>query len=62
MKLLIRQTFNTVIGAISKDFDTPLEQRTDYVQAGSTLKALLDVWGKDGLEDPEISTVCPDPV
>jgi hypothetical protein len=58
---LIRQTFNIVIGAVLKSFDTPPEHRTDYVQAGSTLKALLDVWGKDGLEDPEISTVCTRP-
>jgi len=62
VKSLIRQTFDAVIGTISKDFDAPPEHRTDYVQAGSTLKALLDVWGKGGLEDPEISAVCPDPL
>lgn len=58
VKSLIGQTFNIVIGAVSKDLDTPPENRTGYVRAGSTLEALLDVWGKDGLEDPESSTVC----
>lgn len=57
VKSLILQTFNIVIGAILKDFDTSPEDRT-YVKAGYTLKALLDIWGKDGLENPEISTVC----
>jgi len=56
-KRLIRQMFTIIIGAISKDFDAPLEHQPDYAKAGSTLKALLYVWGKDGLEDPETSTV-----
>lgn len=58
VKSLSRQTFNIVIGAFSIDLDTPLENKSDYVRAGSTLEALLDVLGKDGLEDPESSTVC----
>lgn len=58
VKSLIRQTFDIVISAIPKDLDTPPENRTGHVAAGSTLEALLDVWGKDGLEDPESSTVC----
>ncbi|KAF9652581.1 hypothetical protein BDM02DRAFT_3088924 [Thelephora ganbajun] len=57
VKSLIHQTFNIVIGAISKDFDTLPENQTEYIKAGSSLKALLDVWGKDGLEDPESSIV-----
>lgn len=59
IKSLIRQTFTVVIGTISKDFDAPPDHRTDYLKAGSTLKELLDIWGEGGLEDPEISTVCP---
>lgn len=58
VKSLIRQTFGIIIGAFSIDLGTPPENRTGYARAGSTLGALLDVWGKDGLEDPESSTVC----
>ena len=57
MKLLIRRIFNIVIGAISDDLETTPWDQTDYLRAGSTLKALLDVWGKDGLADPDSSTV-----
>lgn len=57
MKSLIRQTFNIVIDALSKYLDPPPENRAAYASAGSTLKALLEVWGRDGLEDPESSTV-----
>jgi hypothetical protein len=58
VKRLIRQTYNVVIGALSQDLDSPPENRTDHVRAGSILKALLDVWGKDELEDSESSAVC----
>lgn len=57
MKSLIRQTFSIVIDSISKDLHTPPEKRTGYDIAGSTLEALLDVWGKEGVEDPDSSTV-----
>ena len=58
VKSLIRQTFIIIIGAVSKDLDVPPENRTGDARTESTLEGLLDVWGKDGLEDPESSTVC----
>ena len=57
VKPLVRQTFKTVIGAVSKDLERPPENGTGYVGAGSTLETLLDVLGEDGLEDPESSNV-----
>ena len=59
VKRLIRQVFAITIGAISRDLDASQEHQTNYATVGSTLKALLEVWGKDGLEDPKTSTVCP---
>ena len=61
MKSLIRLTFEIVIGNVSRSLDSPPENRTDRVKAGSTFEALLDVWGKDGVEDPESSIVRPRP-
>lgn len=55
VKLLIRQTFDVVIDAVSKGLDP--ENRTNRAKAGSTFKALLDIWGKDGMKDSEFSTV-----
>ena len=57
LRLLIRKTFHIVIRTISDGFDTPPEHQRDYAKAGSTLRSLLDVWGRDGLDDPETSTV-----